>query len=251
VAVIDESFAQKYFPGEDPLGKYLENGSGMQQIEIVGIVGHVKHYGLDGEVPVDPQYYLSLRQVPDELLPFIANDIAVSVRTSGDPLKLVPAIRQQVQATDKNQSFFNARSMEQVIAESINARRFAMLLLTIFAVVALLLASVGIYGVMAYSVTQRTHEIGIRMALGAQASDVLKMIVGRGILLVLIGVVCELVSAFVMTRVMASLLFNVSTTDPATFGGIAALLFVVALAACYVPARRAVKVDPLIALRYE
>ena len=233
------------------MGKYLENGNGLSPIEIVGIVGHVMHYGLDGEVPVDPQYYLALQQVPDEFLPSIASDISVSVRTHGDPVKLVPAIRQQVQATDKNQPVFNARSMEQVIAESITARRFAMLLLTIFAAVALLLASVGIYGVMSYSVTQRTHEIGIRMALGAQRGDVLKMVVGQGMVLVLIGVGLGLIGALGVTRVLSSLLFGVGATDPATFGGIAALFFAVALVACYVPARRAVKVDPLIALRYE
>ena len=251
VAVIDESFAHKYFPGEDPIGKYLENGNGMKQIEIVGIVGHVKHYGLDGEVPVDPQYYLSLRQLPDELIPLISSDISLSVRTNGDPLQIVPGIRQQIQATDKNQPVFRARSMEQVIADSISSRRFSMLLLTIFAGVALLLASIGIYGVMSYSVTQRTHEIGIRMALGATALDVSKMVLGQAIVLVLIGVGLGLVGALSLTRVMSSLLFGVSATDPVTFGGIAALLFTVALAACYVPARRAIKVDPLIALRYE
>lgn len=251
VAVIDESFAETYFPGQEPIGQYLENGNGMKDIEVVGVVAHVKHYGLDGEVPVDPQYYLALSQVPDELLPMIASDISVSVRTNGQPAMLVPSIRQQVLATNKNQSVFNARSMDQVIAESINARRFAMLLLTIFAVVSLVLASVGIYGVISYSVTQRTHEMGLRMALGAQGRDVLKMVVGQGMLLVLIGVMCGLVGAFGMTRVMSSLLFNVSTTDPATFGGIAALFVAVSIVACYIPARRAMKVDPLIALRYE
>ncbi|HEX5886277.1 MAG TPA: FtsX-like permease family protein, partial [Pyrinomonadaceae bacterium] len=251
VAVIDESFAERYFPGQEPIGRYLDNGNGMKNIEVVGVVGHVKHYGLDGEVPVDPQYYLALSQAPDELLPVIASDISVAVRTSGEPGKLVPSIRQQVLATNKNQSVFNARSMDQVIAESINARRFAMMLLTVFAVVALVLASVGIYGVISYSVTQRTHEMGLRMALGAQGRDVLKMVIGQGMLLVLIGVGCGLVGAFGMTRVMSSLLFNVSTTDPATFGGIAALFVAVAIIACYIPARRAMKVDPLIALRYE
>ena len=251
VAVIDESFAQKYFPGEDPIGKLLENGNGMQSIEIVGIVGHVKHYGLDGEVPVDPQYYLAFRQVPDEILPIIAGRMSMSVRTNGDPLPLVGAIRQQVLATDPNQPVFNARTMEQVITESIASRRFAMLLLTLFAAVALLLAAVGIYGVMSYSVTQRTHEIGIRMALGASVMDILKMVVGQGMLLVLIGVGCGLLGALFVTRVMSSLLFGVSTTDPVTFVGISLLLAAVAFIACYVPARRATRVDPMTALRYE
>jgi putative ABC transport system permease protein len=251
VTVIDESFAQKYFPGEDPIGKYLENGNGMESIEIVGIVGHVKHYGLDGEVPVDPQYYLALRQVPDESLPVVVSRLTMSVRTNGDPLQLAGAIRQQVLTMDSNQPVYNVRSMEQVIAESIASRRFAMLLLTIFAAVALLLASVGIYGVMSYSVTQRTHEIGIRMALGASVTDILKMVVGQGMLLVLIGVGIGIVGALAVTRVMSSLLYGVSTTDPLTFGCISLLLALVALAACYIPARRAMRVDPMTALRYE
>jgi putative ABC transport system permease protein len=251
VAVIDESFAQKYFPGEDPIGKHLENGNGMKMIEIVGIVGHVKHYGLDGEVPVDPQYYLALQQIPNEILPAIGSRLSMSVRTSGDPASLINSIRQQVLATDQNQPVYNARTMEQVIAESIASRRFSMLLLTIFAAVALLLASVGIYGVMSYSVTQRTHEIGIRMALGASRRDVLKMVVGQGMVLALIGVGCGLVASFLLTRVMSSLLFNVSATDPMTFVCISLLLGLVAFLACYLPARRATRVDPMTALRYE
>jgi putative ABC transport system permease protein len=194
---------------------------------------------------------MALAQIPDEFLPRIVNRISLSVRTSGDPLQLAPAIRQQVLATDPNQPVYNVRTMEQVISESIAARRFAMLLLTIFAGVALLLASVGIYGVMSYSVTQRTHEIGIRMALGASALDVLKMVVGQGMLLVLIGVGCGLVGALGVTRVMSSMLFGVSTTDPLTFGGISLLLAIVAFLACYIPARRATRVDPMTALRYE
>ncbi|HEX8748974.1 MAG TPA: FtsX-like permease family protein, partial [Pyrinomonadaceae bacterium] len=175
-----------------------------------------------------------------------------SVRTSGDdPVRLINTIRQQVLALDRNQPVFNARSMEQVIAESIASRRFAMLLMTIFAVVALLMASVGIYGVMSYSVTQRTHEIGIRMALGASARDVLKMVVGQGMLLVLIGLGCGLLGAFAVTRVMSSMLFGVSTTDPLTFMVISLLLALVAFLACYIPARRATRVDPMTALRYE
>ncbi|HKS27516.1 MAG TPA: ABC transporter permease [Pyrinomonadaceae bacterium] len=251
VAVIDESFAQKYFPNEDPIGKFLENGHGPSQIEIVGIVGHVKHYGLDGEVPVDPQYYMAFKQVPDEILPLVVGRIGLTARTNGDPAQLINTIRQQVLATDRNQPVFNARTMEQVIAESIAARRFAMLLMTIFAVVALLMASVGIYGVMSYSVTQRTHEIGIRMALGASARDVLKMVVGQGMMLVVIGLGCGLLGAFAVTRVMTSMLFGVSTTDPWTFAGISLLLALVAFLACYIPARRATRVDPMTALRYE
>ncbi len=251
VAVIDESFAQKYFAGQDPIGQFLENGNGGKSIEIVGIVGHVKHYGLDGEGPVDPQYYLPILQVPDEMLPVVVSRISMTVRTSVDPVSVAPAIRHEVIATDQNQPVFNVRPMEQVIAESIASRRFAMLLLTIFAAVALLLASVGIYGVMSYSVTQRTHEIGIRMALGASVTDILKMVVGQGMLLVLIGVGIGLIGAFALTRVMASLLFNVKATDPMTFILVSLVLALVALAATFIPARRATRVDPMTALRYE
>jgi putative ABC transport system permease protein len=251
VAVIDESFAQKYFSNEDPIGKHLEAGSGLKDVEIVGIVGHVKHYGLDGEVPVDPQYYLAFRQIPDELVAPVFRTVSLSVRASGDPAQLIGAIRQQVLSTDKDQPVFNARTMEQVIAESIASRRFAMLLLSIFACVALLLASVGIYGVMSYSVTQRTHEIGIRMALGASTRDVMKMIVGHGMGLTLLGVGCGLVAAILLSRFLSSLLFGVSAADPLTYGGVSLLLILVALVACYIPARRATRVDPMVALRYE
>lgn len=251
VADIDESFAQRYFPGEDPIGKYLENGNGQKEVEIVGIVGHVKHYGLDGEVPVDPQYYMALRQVPDQFLPNVVKRVSMSVRTSVDPQTVAGAIRHEVLATDPNQPIFNVRLMDQVIAESIAPRRFAMLLLAIFAGVALLLASVGIYGVMSYSVTQRTHEIGIRMALGAGVKDILKMVVGQGMLLVAIGVGIGLVGALAMTRLMTSMLFGVGTTDLATYAAITVILGLVALIACYIPARRAVRVDPMVALRYE
>ena len=254
VTVIDESLAQKFFPNEDPIGKRLTDGEGgadSPPFEIVGVVEHVKHYGLDGEVPVDAQFYYAFEQVPERFFPIVASRMALLVRTSADPLSLVGAVRQQVLETDKDQPVYNARTMEQLISESIASRRFAMLLLTIFAGVALLLASVGIYGVMSYAVTQRTHEIGVRIALGATVSDILKLIVGQGMFLALVGVGLGLVAAFALTRVMASLLYGVSATDPVTFGGIALLLAIVACAACYIPARRATKVDPMVALRYE
>jgi putative ABC transport system permease protein len=251
VTVIDERLAEKYFPNEDPIGKRLTNDPEQPPFEIVGVVEHVKHYGLDGEVPVDPQFYYALEQVPDKYFPVIVNRLTLLARTSGDPLSLIGSVRQQVLAVDSNQPVYNARTMEQVINESIAPRRFAMLLLTIFAGVALLLAGVGIYGVMSYSVTQRTHEIGVRIALGATVSDILKMIVGQGMFLALVGVGIGLIAALALTRVMASLLYGVSTTDPLTFGSISVLLAIVACAACYIPARRATKVDPMVALRYE
>ena len=251
VVVIDESLAQKYFPNEDPLGKRLTNGPDLPSYEIVGIVEHVKHYGLDGETPVDPQFYFALEQFPEKYLPNIVGRMALLVRTQADPLSLIGAVRQQVLAVDSNQPVFNARTMEQVINESIAPRRFAMLLLTIFAGVALLLAAVGIYGVMSYSVTQRTHEVGVRIALGATVPDILKLIVGQGMILVVAGVGIGLLAALGLTRLMSSLLYGVSTTDPVTFVALSLLLSGVAFIACYIPARRATKVDPMVALRYE
>ena len=251
VVVIDESLAEKYFPNEDPLGKRLTNGPDFPAYEIVGIVEHVKHYGLDGEVPVEPQYYLPLEQFPEKYIPNIVGRMALLVRTQADPLSLIGAVRQQVLAADSNQPVFNARTMEQVISESIAPRRFAMLLLTIFASVALLLAAVGIYGVMSYSVTQRTHEVGVRIALGASVPDILKLIVGQGMILVVAGVGIGLLVALGLTRLMSSLLYGVSTTDPVTFVVLSLLLGGVAFIACYIPARRATKVDPMVALRYE
>ena len=252
VIVIDETLARKYFADEDPLGQHLQLGDPkMPQFEIVGVVGHVKHYGLDGEVPVEPQFYFALGQVPASLMPVIANGISVVARTQVEPQSLAAQVRGQILAVAPDQPVFNVRAMKEMIAESIAPRRFSMFLLLVFAVVALVLAAVGIYGVMAYSVTQRTHEIGIRMALGAQAADVLRMILRQGLFLILAGIALGLAFAFALTRVLASLLYGVSATDPLTFAAISLLLVTVALLACYLPARRATKVDPMVALRYE
>jgi putative ABC transport system permease protein len=172
-------------------------------------------------------------------------------RTGGDPLSLAPNIRGELAAIDRDQPLTNLRTMEQVMAQSISRQRFNMTLIAIFSVIGLILATVGIYGVMSYSVTQRTHEIGIRMALGAQRRDVLKMILGQGMGLTLIGIAIGLIGALVLTRLMSSLLFEVSAFDPLTFFAVSALLTFIALLACFIPARRAMKVDPMVALRYE
>jgi putative ABC transport system permease protein len=242
--VINETFARRYFPGEDAIGKLLNIGDPQTSPwrMIVGIVKDVRHEGLDTEAY--PQMYAPLAQVSRRAMTLVA-------RTSREPLSLVPNVRQELSGLDKDQPLYNVRTMEQVLAQSISRQRFQMLLIAIFASVGLVLASVGIYGVISYSVTQRTHEIGIRMALGAQGRDVLRMIIGQGMLLTLIGVGVGLAVAFLLTRVMASLLYGVSATDPLTFIAVSVLLTLVALLACFIPARRAMKVDPMEALRYE
>lgn len=253
VAVIDEAFARQQFPNEDPLGRRIAgDGDNMPGAEIVGVVAHVKHFGLDTAAEnIQPQLYFAFNQIPDKFQPQLAGRVNLIVRTASDPLNFSAAVRHEVQALDKNQPVYNVSTMEQTLSQSLATQRLAATLLAIFAGVALILAAVGIYGVMAYSVTQRTHEIGVRMALGAQQGDVLKIIIGQGMLLALIGVGVGLIAAFALTRVMSSILYGISATDPATFAVIALLLFLVALIANYIPARRAAKVDPLVALRYE
>jgi putative ABC transport system permease protein len=248
VFLVNETFVQRYFPNEDPIGKRIKvsirpspdkpdaNG------EIVGVVGDVKHQTLDKEA--GPESYVPAASFAESYMTLVA-------RTSSDPAALTSALRGAVQEIDREQPVYEIQTMNQVLAHSVATRRFNMLLLGIFAAVALILAGVGIFGVMNYSVTQRTHEIGIRMALGAQHSDVLRMIVGQGMILTIIGVAVGLATAFMLTRVMVGLLYGVSATDPLTFAGVSVLLSAVALLACYIPARRATKVDPMVALRYE
>jgi putative ABC transport system permease protein len=252
VAVIDETFARQQFPDQEPLGQRIAgDGKDNPDAEIVGVVGHVKHFGLDAIERVQPQLYFPFNQAPDDMLPFLAPRMNIIVRTTADPLSLTAAVRREVQALDPNQPVYNVNTMERTIEESLVTQRLSMTLLAFLAALALILAAVGIYGVMSYTVTQRSHEIGIRMAIGAQQRDVFKMVIGRGMMLTLIGVVLGLVGAFALTRLMATMLYDVAPTDPTTFVSIGILLTVVALVACYVPGRRATKVDPLVALRYE
>jgi putative ABC transport system permease protein len=210
--------------------------------EIIGVVGDVKHASLDS--PVRPMVYWPHPELAH-------TSMTIVVRTAGDPTSIAAGAAREIQAIDPDQPVSDVRTMKQLLATSVARARFNTLLLGLFAALALVLSSVGIYGVMAYSVVQRTKEIGIRIALGAQARDVLKMIVGHGMLLTLAGVGLGLTGALILTRLMSSLLFGVSTTDPLTFIGVSLLLSAVALFACYIPARRATKVDPMIALRYE
>ena len=241
-AIINDELARIYFPNEDPIGKRITFDDGESWISIVGVIGDVKQLGLDSSAK--PEVYFPYLQVA-------APSMSLVVRTASDPLSLAGAVKSQIQMIDKDLPIDDAKTMQQLLAESISGRRFNMLLLTVFAVVALVLAVVGIYGVMSYTVTQRTHEIGIRVAIGAQPRDVFRMVIGQGMMLAMIGVAFGLVGAFGLTRLMTTMLFGVEPTDPATFVSIAVLLTGVALVACYIPGRRATKVDPLVALRYE
>jgi putative ABC transport system permease protein len=250
VIVIDEALARQYFPNEDPLGKWLKHGPDTPSLAIVGVVRHAKPYGLDSQAAV-AQFYTNFNQIPWQGLPTTAQHINLLVRTEVEPLGLAAAVRAQVSALNKDQAVFNVRTMEQIVGQSVVTRRFSMLLLTVFAIVALALASLGIYGLMSYAVAQRTREIGVRMALGAQASDVLKLVIGQGMLLALAGVVLGLVASLALTRTMKTLLFGISATDPLTFAALALCLITVALLACWIPARRAAKLNPMIALRNE
>jgi putative ABC transport system permease protein len=220
-------------------------------MEIVGVVRHVEQDSLDRQAPAAAQFYTNFNQISLEGLPNNVRRINVLVRTEVEPLSLAAAVRAQIAALNKDQAVFNVRTMEQAVAQSVATRRFAMLLLTVFAVVALALASLGIYGLMSYTVAQNTREIGGRMALGAQMRDVLKLVIGQGMVLVFVGVALGLAASLALTRTIKNLLFGVSATDPLTFAAIALLLVAVALLACFVPARRAARVDPMIALRNE
>jgi putative ABC transport system permease protein len=252
VALIDEVFARQHFPNEDPLGKRLRLGvPGSDSREIIGVVRHVEHFGLDGQTPAQAELYFDFNQIPLAVLPRYVRRVNLLVRSNSDPLSLAAPVRNQISALDKDQAVFNVRTMEQMLSQSVAARRFSMILLGVFAGLALILAAVGIYGVISYSVAQRTREVGIRMALGAQAMDVLMLVVRDGLRLVMIGVAIGLAGALMLTRLMTTLLFAVTPTDLFTYATVALGLFVVALLACYIPARRATKVDPLVALRYE
>jgi putative ABC transport system permease protein len=244
--VIDELFAKKHWPNEDPVGKRIQIGGpepDNPKLEVIGVVGRVKMESLstdDNRV----QGYFPFLQMPN-------SGMTVIIKASSDPNELISSVRRTVKSIDPDQPIYNPRTMGDIRAESVAPERLNLTLLGIFAGIALVLSIVGIYGVMSYSVTQRTHEIGIRMAIGAQPSDVFAMILGHGMKLALLGIGIGLVGAFALTRLMASMLFGVEPTDATTFGAISVLLTIVALLACYLPGRRATKVEPTVSLRYE
>jgi predicted permease len=253
VAVIDEALAQQRFGNESPIGRRIHLDDNGGPYEIVGVVGHVKQWGLDSDAgeSLQAQLYLPFRGVSDENL-VGTTGVGVVVRANGNPgPSFFGSIRQAVQSQSSQNVVADAKTMNEVIAGTLAQRRFSMILLGSFAGVALLLSALGIYGVISYLVGQRTHELGIRMALGAKRTDILRLVLGHGMKMAIAGVAIGLLAAFGLTRLMTRMIFGVSATDPATFAVIALLLVLVALLACLVPARRATKVNPLVALRYE
>ncbi|HEX3144200.1 MAG TPA: ABC transporter permease [Pyrinomonadaceae bacterium] len=246
VGIANDEMVKQYFPNENPLGKRVRwaRNPTVQWIEIVGVVGNVKHFGLD--LPELPALYSPYTQINSW-----KRWMSFAVRTQADPSAMTQAVKEQIWKVDAQLPITKVQSMNEVAAASFDARRFNMLLLTLFAGLALVLAAVGVYGVMSYAVTQRTHEIGIRMALGAQVGNVMRLVMKGGLVIAAVGVAIGLAGAFALTRLMSSLLFDVAPTDKATFAGVSLALLLIALAACYIPARRATRVDPLQALRYE
>jgi putative ABC transport system permease protein len=243
--LISEAFAKRKFPGQDPIGQRVHIGRiDLPWYTIVGVVGDVKQTSLavsqSDAVYITPTQWYSAD-----------NSMSLVVRARGDAAALAPAIRNAIWSVDKDQPIVRVATMDDLLAASAAERRFALILFQSFALVAMVLAAAGIYGVLSCSVTERTREIGVRLALGARPSGVLKLIIVQGVRLALAGIGLGLIAAFALTRVLASLLYNVSASDPLTFSGVAVLLAGVAMVACYLPARRATKVDPLVALRYE
>ncbi len=242
VVIVNQTFANKYFPNESPLGKRIGNGEADSWTEIVGVIADVKQFGLNRDARVTMYFPLAQRS---------ARRLFYVMRTTSEPLSQTPAFRNAVAALDKNLAVADIQTMQERTSQSIGQERFIFILFGLFAMLALLLAAAGIYGVMSYSVVQRTHEMGIRMALGAQMKDVLKLVLREGMILVLIGTAIGTSAALALTGLMEKLLFGVKATDPLTFVGVAIFLGMIALLACWIPARRATKVDPMVALRYE
>ena len=247
VIVVNEDFAQRFFPGDDAIGKHIKPGMSNGEDkpawrEIVGIVGSVHHLSLSSEPT--PEYYVPHTQMPFDSMTIVA-------RTEGDPRALISAVQREVRALDSELPVYNIKTLEEYVAASVAQPRFNTVLLAIFAGIALVLTAVGLFGVMSYTVRQRTHEIGIRMALGAAQTDVLKMVVRQGMTLAGIGMGIGLAGAYFLTQLITSMLFGIGATDPLTFVAISVVLAIVALGACFVPARRATRVDPMVALRYE
>jgi predicted permease len=250
---IDDVFARTYFPNENPVGQHVNLEQFNVQAEIVGVVGHVKQWGLDTDAnsAIEAQFFYPFMQLPEKLMPMVASAVAVVLRTRGDPAAIMGPVRHAVEEIDPREVVYSIQTMDEILSNSLAPRRLSMILFGVFAALALVLACVGIYGVISYLVGQRTHEIGVRIAVGAQRSDVLRMVLGDGARMAVLGVTIGVAAALALTRLMSRRLFGVSVADPLTFTAVAALLTFVALAACYIPARRAMRVDPIVALRHE
>jgi len=253
VAIIDQNMANELFRDKSPIGQLVLINEGTLKLEVVGVVRHIKHlsWDADEQSKIRFQMYTDYNQIPDQFFADATGTMSLVVRSKSDSAELIRMVREQVSAIDSDQPIYNAKRMDELIASTISERRFAMILLAAFACVAMILAAIGIYGVMSYSVAQRSHEMGIRVALGAQGRDVLTLVVGHGLKLVVAGIAIGLAGAFALTRVISALLFGVSATDPLIFVVTSVLLTGVALAASFIPAHRATRVDPMVALRYK
>jgi predicted permease len=251
VAVVDEEFANKFFPGEDPIGKFFVDDY-VGPTRIVGVVGHVKQWGLDEKFAMRSEFYLPFQQIADKYISRVNRSTTVVLRVTGEPLGFVDIIRREIEQINSELVMFDPKTMDDIVYnQSVLAQRFSMILLGVFAGIALLLASVGIYGVVSFVVGERTREIGIRIALGAQQTHVLRWVLSEGAPMALIGIGSGLAASLLLTRLMAGLLYGVSAMDPLTFAVVAILLMVVTMVACYIPASRAMHVDPITALRHE
>jgi predicted permease len=258
VVVIDQDFAETYFPARNPVGKMIYQGDQTQTsaFEIIGVVGHVKQWGLDTDAqgPVRAQCYFPFMQLGDNVMKAVPSNSEVVVRSTGEVLGLMDSIRHASDQISKDEVLSNFETMHGIIQASLAPRRFAMMLLGSFAALALVLAGIGLYGVIAYAVGQRTHEMGIRLALGAHPRDVFRLVIGQGLYLAVLGVAIGTAAALILLRVLSSfsqLLYGVGKSDPVTLAAVVLVLLGVAFLACYIPARRAMKVDPIVALRYE
>ncbi len=250
--VVDDVFARQFFGAADPVGKLLHLDGYDRPAQVVGVVGHVVQWGLDSDETqsLRAQLYFSVMQLPDERMARLTG-IDMVVRAGASQPVPFDTVRAALQEMNPDQVAFDPRTMDEVIAESLAGRRFSMLVFVVFAALALLLASVGIYGAIAYAVGQRTAEIGVRVALGARRGDVLRLVLGQGLKTALAGIAIGLAAALALTRLMAHLLHGVSATDPLTFAAVAVGLTAVALLASYLPARRATRIEPMVALRHE
>ncbi len=253
VVDVDDAFARQYFPTQSPIGQHIHIEEFDVEAEIVGVVGHVRQWGLgnDAKGAVEAQFYYPFMQIPPKLIPLVADGTAVVLRTHDDPAALMTSVRRAVSELDPGAVVYSVETMDGVLSKSLAARRLSMLLLGAFAILALLLACIGLYGVLSYLVGERTREIGVRMALGAQRRDVLRLILSQGARMVFAGVMLGIGLSLGLTRLMSSQLFGVTPHDPLTFAGVCLLLVAVSLFACCVPALRASRVDPMVALRYE